>query len=346
MNKEIPRLLPIVLAVAGLVVCGVLEWIHAKTYLMPSVGSFCTVNETLDCGAVALSRMSVVMNVPMPLWGAAGFVAMLLASWRRSWLLWPLAGFSALASVALLLESLLHVGTVCLMCEGVHVLSILLAVVAWRWHRRHGQPVTGAAAFAVLGIPAAIIFATAIIVPPYWVPLTWQQGVPVPHGETEEGHHWVGAQQPETTLEEFVDYGCPHCAIATNRTRRTLSAAGDRLRVIRRHQPRMRCNETNHGCLPQRAAHCAGKQDKFWEMDAWLFAHVPGHADADMIDGARRLGLDEPTFMSCIEDPATYTWADDESRAARKAKIKATPTYRIDGRKLTVDEVEALFDGL
>ncbi len=344
MNKEVPRLLPTLLAVAGLVVCGVLEWIHAKTYLMPSVDSFCTVNESFDCGTVALSRLSVVLDVPMPLWGAAGFFAMLIASWRRMWLLWPLAGFAAVASVGLLLEELLHVGTVCLMCEVVHGLAVLLALVAWRWHRRDGEPTSGAALFAVLGVPASIVLATALLVPPYWTPLTWQQGVPVPHGVTDDGHQWVGAEQPEVTVEEFVDYGCPHCAIATNRTRRVLARGNDRLRVVRRHQPRMRCNERNRGCQPQRAAHCAGAQGKFWEMDAWLFAHVPGHGDADVVDGARALELDEPSFVMCLEDPATYAWADAESRVARKAKINATPTYRIDERKLAPQEVEALFN--
>lgn len=344
MSKEVPRLLPIVLAAAGLVVSGVLEWIHVKTYLLPSVDSFCSVNESLDCGAVALSRMSVLLGVPLPLWGAAGFLAMLVAAWRRSWLLWPLAGFSAIASVALLLEELLHVGSVCLMCEAVHLLALLLAVVAFRWHRKHGEPIGRGAALSILAVPTTIVLATVLIVPPYWAPLTWQDEVPHATGLDDEGHEWVGAEQPVLTIEEFVDYGCPHCAIATNRTRRRLARDGDRLRVVRRHQPRMRCNARNHGCIAARAAHCAGEQDHFWQMDAWLFAHYPGRADVDVLEGARRLGLDEPSFMICLEDAATYAWADAEASAARELKINVTPTYRVDGRKLMPDELEAILD--
>lgn len=344
MNKEVPRLLPTLLAAAGLVVSGVLEWIHAKTYLVPSADSFCSVNESFDCSTVALSRLSVLMGVPMPIWGAAGFVAMLIAAWRRSWLLWPLAGFSLLASIGLLAEELLHVGSVCLMCEAVHVLALALAIVAWRWHRKLGTKPSRTELFSTAAVPATMVLATALVVPPYWTPLTWQDTVPHPIGVDDNGRHWVGAEDPEITIEEFVDYGCPHCAIATNRTRRRLAKDGDRLRVIRRHQPRMRCNERNHGCVTLRAAYCAGVQEHFWQMDAWLFAHAPGRGDVDVLQGAQALGLDEASFVLCLEDPKTYAWADGEAAAARRLKITMTPTYRIDGEKIMPPDLEQLLN--
>jgi len=344
MSKEVPRLLPVVLAAAGLAVSGVLEQVHVKTYLVPSADSFCTIGQTFDCNEVALSRLSVVFGVPMPIWGAAGFLAMLLAAWHRLRLLWPLALLATLASVALLLEELLFVGAVCLLCEAVHVLALALAGVSFWWHRKHGERGNPSTWLAVGGVPAAIVLGTLLFVPPYWAPLTWQGGVPHPHGEDEHGHRWVGAESPALTVEEFVDYGCPHCAVATNLTRRRLAAHGDRLRVIRRHQPRMRCNERNKGCLTLRAAHCAGQQGKFWEMDAWLFTHAPGEAEVDVIEGARTLALDEAMFVLCLTDPATYEWADDQSRAARKLKIDMTPTYRVDGRTVMPKELDALLD--
>lgn len=343
-SPAVPRALPVTLAALGLVVSIVLERVHVATYLAPAADSFCSVNQTFDCNEVALSRMSVVLGVPLPLWGVAGFLAMLLAAWHRLRLLWPLAGLATLASVGLLLEELLFVGAVCMLCEAVHLLALVLAGVAFWWHRRRGRPMTPTLWLTVGGLPAAVVLATAFLVPPYWAPLTWQDGVPHPHGEDAEGHHWVGAEEPAITVEEFVDYGCPHCAVATNLTRRRLAAHADRLRVIRRNQPRMRCNEANRGCVTLRAAHCAGQQSKFWEMDAWLFTHAPGKAEVDVVEGARALALDEPSFVLCLQDPATYAWADGESKAARKLKIDMTPTYRVDGRVVTARELDALLD--
>lgn len=343
--RAVPRALPLLLAATGLVVSGVLEWVHVKTYLVPSADSFCSIDHTFDCNQVALSRLSVVLGVPTPLWGVAGFLALSLAAWHRLRLLWPLAAVAAVASVALLLEELLFVGAVCLLCEAVHLVAVLLAGVAWWWHRKHGAPLTASMAFAVGGVPAAIVLASAFIVPAYWAPLTWQSGVPHPHGVDEQGHQWVGAESPTLTIEEFVDYGCPHCATSTNLTRRRLAADGDRLRVVRRHQPRMHCTERNKGCLPLRAAHCAAQQDAFWPMDAWLFTHVPGErGDVDVVEGARELGLDEASFVGCLSDPATYAWADAEAKAARKLKITMTPTYRVEGRNLMPEELDALLD--
>lgn len=340
----VPRVLPVTLAALGLVVSIVLERVHVATYLAPTADSFCSIDQTFDCNAVALSRFSVVLGVPLPLWGVAGFLAMLLAAWHRLRLLWPLAALATLASVGLLLEELLFVGAVCLLCEAVHLLALILAVVAGWWHRRRGQPMTPSLWLAVGGVPAAIVLATAFLVPPYWAPLTWQDGVPHPHGEDADGHRWVGAEEPAITVEEFVDYGCPHCAVATNLTRRRLAAHADRLRVIRRHQPRMRCNEANRGCLTLRAVHCAGHQGKYWEMDAWLFTHAPGKAEVDVVEGAKALALDEPSFVLCLQDPATYAWADKEAKTARKLKIDMTPTYRVDGRVVTPRELDAMLD--
>ncbi len=341
-TPSVPRILPLSLAGAGLAMSGLLEWVHIKTYLLPSSASFCTVNQTLDCHQVALSRFSVFLNIPMPLWGVAGFLALGVAAWLRLRLFWPLAALATLASVGLLLEELLHVGAVCLFCEVVHVIALLLGLIGWRWHRKHGRRGSPKAWLAVGAVPATLLLVTAFIVPPYWAPLTWQSGVPHPHGVDEQGRYWVGAESPTLTVEEFVDYGCPHCAVATNITRRRLAAHGKRLRVIRRHQPRMRCNERNKGCIHLRSAYCAAQQQQFWQMDAWLFANVPGHPSTDVVEGAKALSLDVPSFVQCLQDPATYAWADAEAKAAGKLKINFTPTYRVDEHTITQAELDAM----
>lgn len=320
-------MLAIVLAAAGFVVSAVLEYVHVKTYLFPARDSFCTLDATFDCGTVALSRLSVVLGIPLPVWGGAGFLAIASAAWRRSRLLLPLTGFATLASIGLLLEAVLHVGAVCLLCEAVHVLSLLLFVVAL-WGRKGFDVAPNRETWIGIGLfPASLLLVAMFLAPRYWEPLSWQTKVPHATGVTDDGHPWVGAAEPKVTVEEWVDYGCPHCAMATNRMRMRLVHDADEIRVIRRHDPRMSCAKVSEGCVPLRAALCARDQGKFWEMDSWLFVHAPGHRNLDTAVGAERLGLDVAAFATCLEADATWTEAGGIARTARQTKILNTPTY-------------------
>jgi uncharacterized membrane protein len=100
--------------------------VHYRAYTAPSAESFCSVGATLDCASVALSRYSVLGGVPVPLWGCAGFLALLGSAWLRSRWLLPLAAVASLASLAFLGLQLFAIGAICLLCEGVHVASWLL----------------------------------------------------------------------------------------------------------------------------------------------------------------------------------------------------------------------------
>jgi uncharacterized membrane protein len=340
-----PRYLGIGLSAAGFVVSGVLEVVHAAAYLAPGAESFCTVGETLDCGAVALSRLSVIAGVPLPIWGAAGFLALGVAAHRRSRLLLPLAAVAALVSVALFIESFSHVGALCMLCEAVHVLALALLGVAWVGRKDVDRDTSlGRGALDVLLTPAALVLLTAFFAPRYWQPLTWQEGVPYPHGTDEDGQRWVGAETPEVTVVEYIDYGCPHCAVASNKMRMRLSRDADKLRVIRRHQPRTNCTMAGEGCGALRAALCADDQDKFWEMDSWLFVHVPGKAEVDFSAGAERIGLDIATFEACHTAPETYERAKAERAIAFKRRVRNTPSYVVDNKKVDVEQIHDLLD--
>ncbi len=344
MKDRSPRIFAIVLAAAGFVMSGVLEYVHAKTYLLPASDSFCTIDATFDCGTVAMSRLSVVLGIPLPVWGAAGFLAIGSAVWRRSKLVLPLTAVATLASIALLAEAVLHVGAVCLLCEAVHVLSLLLFIVAIVGRRRFDQPPDRETLIGVGLFPSSLLLIALLLAPRYWEPLTWQTNVPHATGVTEDGHPWVGAEDPKIVAEEWVDYGCPHCAMATNRMRMRMVHDGDEVRIVRRHEPRMLCKKAGQGCGPLRAALCAEAQGKFWEMDSWLFVHAPGHRRLDTSEGARALGLDVGAFETCIESDEIWTRAGAIARTARKSKILQTPTYVVEGKHLDAKTVHERID--
>lgn len=345
MKHEAARKLALSLAVAGVVVSSVLEYVHVQTYLDVTADSFCRVDDSLDCGRVALSRFSVFLGIPLPLWGLIGFGSMFAAAWRRSVLLLPLAGFSALASVLLLIEEVAFIGSVCLLCEAVHILALALLVVAWRMPDK--QPIDREALWNALAIPAALLLVLRVFVPPYWVFVMWTDGPPAPTGLDADGHHWIGPEDAEHVMHEYIDYACPHCAISSNLMKMKI-VEGASVRIVRRNQPRNKC--TIHKpqiCTAVRAAHCAGAQDKFWEMDSWLFAHVAGKSEFDLSKAAQDLDFDLPTLEACMSSEDTWTWAEAEAENARKMRVLATPLYFVDGlddQRLEAEQARDLAD--
>ena len=341
-----PRVgLIIAICLVGLGLSAVLEVVHVTSNLAATAESFCTVNETLDCGAVALSRFSVVLGVPTPVWGIASFLVALLAAVRRSPMLLPVSVVGATLSVLLLIESLVHVHAICFLCEGVHLCWFaMLAIVAKRraefrraevnWLREVRETVA---------IPAGLIAMAMIAVPHYWVVVGWTDPPKFNHGVDENGNAWMGADEPTHVIEEYTDYACPHCKVASNQTKMLLEDAPG-LRVVRRHQPRQRCTpKAKSSCIALRVAYCAGEQGKFWEMDSWLFANAPGKPVVRVEAAIEDVGVDGDQLKECMNSPEIWERSAREAKEARLLKIKETPGYFIDGERASIDEVRALF---
>ena len=346
MTKELaPRWPALALVAVGLAFAVYLEFIHVQTFLAPNAEAVCSVNEDFDCSVVALSRFAVFAGVPLTIWGFAGFVSIGFAVWHRSRLLLWLTGFAALASVGLFVEAAFFVGSICLFCEGVHVVCLLLLGYAWVYRRRmKPDGPTPLEAAEVFGLAGMVLVAAFFIVPRYWALTAWQDGVPHPHGLDDDGRPWVGAETPELVLHEFTDYSCNHCAVGTARTRQRLASHPDKLRIVRHQQPRMHCTTVNHGCSHVRAALCAQEQGKFWEMDSWLFLHAPGKQLMEYAAASRDLGLDHDALTQCMEREDIYEFGERDYRDSTKKKVRETPGYYIDGVRLRPSEALEAID--
>ncbi|MCA9694936.1 MAG: thioredoxin domain-containing protein [Myxococcales bacterium] len=318
---------------------------HVRTYFDPDAIEFCNVGERLDCVSVALSRASVLLNVPVAFWGIVGFTLLLFALRRRPPLVLPLALAAALATTALLIVEIVVIRSLCLFCEAVHLITLWLLYLAWR---QRDLPATFTylrsprALARDLAAPALVLACAAVFTPRYWMISTWKGGSQYPSGVTEDGFRWIGAAEPTVVVHEFVDYACPHCALATSRMYMVLGRHPDELRIVRHMWPRMRCLPvTAKRCEYARAALCAGDVGKFWEMESWLFDHIPGAPRWSPEDAAADLGLDAEALAACMDDPATFERAEFESKYARKLKLDGTPGYTLDGEKRSPAQVHA-----
>lgn len=332
--KPFDRQLAAYLAVIGLVLAAVLEIVHMRAYAAPGASSFCSAGAKLDCNTVALSRWSVIAGVPVPVWGIAGFLALALTAWWRSRVFLFLSGFAAVASAVFLGIELVSIQSVCLFCEGVHLVSWALFALAW--HGRHSLVRTEAMTlFHLFTVPVGIVAEAFFFVTPYWTLFSFQHGVHLPHGVDAQGHAWIGAEAPKVVVDEYVDYSCPHCAIMTSNMRRVLAEHPKELRIVRHQYAHMRCPFSPGApyCEFVRAAACADEQGKFWEMDSWLFQHAPGKTHLEYVNAIRELELDGPRLEACMASEATFSRVDAEYVEVSRARISGTPAYILDGKQ-------------
>lgn len=325
-----------------------LEYVHYRAYTAPTASSLCAIGARLDCTGVALSKWSVVAGIPLPVWGFAGFLALGVAAALQSRWVLPLAAGAGLASLVLLGVSAFSIGSFCLLCEGVHLVSFGCLALAWRARRdeMRGLGERDAALF-VLGPATGVVLGVGLFLSPYWGAFGWKGDVPFDHGQTSGGEPWIGAAAPKLTIEEFVDYSCPHCRAASALTLRRLARHGSDLRVVRRYYPRLSCTERERGrCLGFRIAHCASKQDKFWQTDRWLFEHFDPRREYDLNEVSRDVGLDSATLGACVEAETTYQWAANVWRTARKLRVPGTPYYLVGQKLLDPSRIAPLIETL
>jgi protein-disulfide isomerase len=164
----------------------------------------------------------------------------------------------------------------------------------------------------------------------------------------------LGSSNAAVVIVEYTDYQCPFCSRFTATTFPELKRAyidTGKVRFISRDYPL--------GFHPQalraaQAAHCAGDQDKFWQMkDALMKNHA--RLSPDLITSlARDASLDMAKFQACMDGEKHLTAVKDGIAAANAVGINGTPSFVIgkmtgeylDGYLLVGAQPFAAFDGL
>ncbi len=345
------------LASVGLVLAGVLEFEHAQAHA--GATSFCAINEFVNCDRVATSRYSIVLGLPVAVWGGFAYgLALLLsiAGLRRerphpTWpagLLFVLGAAATATAIALALVSELAIGALCLLCAGSWLVSGALFAAAWRATHPDGIRAAVRADLALLArrLPRtlAVLAAGAACVAlaaaayrtrgsPYWEtppkPTVVQARPAVPASQI--------APRPggPTVIVEFSDYECPFCALAHEETDRLLEARPD-VKLVHKNFPLdSACNPVmkralhEGACVLAAAAVCAEEQGKLDPMGDALFKNQKQKLPLDSV--AQGVGLDMAAFHECLRAPSTERRIQQDIAAGIAIGLKATPTYVVNG---------------
>ena len=338
-----------------------LAWLHYRVHTDPGFHSFCAINDSFNCETVAESSYAVFLGLPVAVWGILGYLLMgLLAvlsrfSARREAAhagLIMLSCSAVVCSLALAVVSYCVICSFCLFCTVIYVINAALVAVLlgmtrlrifpWREAFRECARALWSYRLTIL-LCFLCVSAAAVCFPKYWEKSGKERrGDGLWSGITDEGAHWIGAEQPLLTVTEYSDYLCPHCRRGHLMLRELLSAHPGRVKLIHKHFPLDRaCNPLvkrpfhEGACRLAAAAYCAGEQGNFWEMNDRLgrtpaATSVP--SDEVLLGLAVDLGLNRLKFDECVRSDRAAAAVRADIASGLSLGISGTPSLVVDGQ--------------
>lgn len=357
------RIAFLLLCTVGVCLSADLLRLHVNVHTNPDYHSYCAMSEWVNCDSVAASDYSVLLGLPLSVWGLVGYTAMgLLAVWglRRHdrGPLWPfglafwLGLLFALAGVALYLVSHLAIEAVCIVCGGTYLVNLGLALTAWMAVRRAGSTPGRALSADLASLRAgpgpvltfAVVLLACVAVLSVAIPSYWRVELPtgpggLPVGVTEHGHPWIGAREPVLEIVEYSDYQCPHCQRGHEEVRKLIESRPDLVRLVHRQYPLdHHCNSMvnrpfhPYACDYAKLSWCAQQQGSFWEANDFLFKHGRRRGSVGVAELADALELDEDSLRNCLSSDEAKRVVQEDLEAGRALQIRGTPTFVVNGR--------------
>ena len=268
MNKKtIPLPFPVyfwtilILAIVGLADSIYLSISHYRVYTDIAYRSFCAISKAINCDTVSQSTFSILVSLPVPVWGVVGYVFfLLLASMAASRAanrqrLWPLLILISLIfsvySIILAYLSTFVIHSYCIMCIVSYAINFLLLFYTWLTRNRFTnerfftglkQDVFFLWMQRKMTLSRMVPFLAGFVVLVTIMPAYWRLEAPkmsedISRGITQHGHPWIGADIPELIITEFADYQCFQCKKMHFYLRQLIAEHPDKIRLVHRHFP-------------------------------------------------------------------------------------------------------------
>ncbi|MCI5148111.1 MAG: hypothetical protein D3916_01660, partial [Candidatus Electrothrix sp. MAN1_4] len=178
-----------------------------------------------------------MFGIPVAWWGVLFyffFLLILLTENRRNLAVWRgwllVMSISSAITLGLAGIALWKIKSLCLVCLATYAVTFGLTYICWLGQRRCKEAlekgidnnITTAfnlkdmlrnysVAAGAFGISLLLLYG---LMPRYWLLSAAETSADIsnlPHGLTEEGHPWIGAEEPLLTIAQFSDYQCFQC---------------------------------------------------------------------------------------------------------------------------------------
>ena len=158
----------------------------------------------------------------------------------------------------------------------------------------------------------------------------------MPKGITEDGHPWIGAENPELIITEFTDYLCFPCKKNHFYLRSIIQNHPDKIRLVHRHFPMDHIinplvKETFHSGSAKLAvlAVYATEKNKFWEISDLLFEIARKNESVSIGLLAENTGLDYKEMQLALQNSDFWQKLWKDIKEGLKYGMSGTPGYII-----------------
>ncbi|MCI5137156.1 MAG: hypothetical protein D3922_01780 [Candidatus Electrothrix sp. AR1] len=357
----------LVLAAIGIAASSYLGLSHYRNYTDIGYSSFCAISKSINCDTVSQSPWSILLGLPVALWGLLGYTMFFLLALpaqvntneRRG--LWDLLFFIALLFSLIDLFfgyiTAVKIESYCIVCFLTYVVSFALLFLTWIIRRRFNSHslLTGiqkGMGFLLqqkitLSLLVLLVFffgALRIFIPTYWEYRYPQLSENIAKGVTEEGHPWIGAEDPKLIINEFTDYQCFQCSKAHFFLRLLVDKYPEKIRLVHYHYP---MDEKFNTVLVKEPFHtgsgmlalltlAAARQNKFWDANDALYAVIRHGITAFNIQKfAEKLHLDAEQLKKDMYSESALKQVESDIRTGLKNNILGTPSFIVDGKVYT-----------
>lgn len=334
---------------------------HYRVYTDITYSSFCALSKAINCDTVSQSPYSIFWQIPVPIWGIAGYIFFLLflplarskdANKERVWaLLFLLSLLFTLCSIILAVISSYYIRSYCIMCLVSYAVNLLLLFYTRMIRSRFSsQSIVGALKRDLQFLVDRRIYCISVFTPlllcfilvKIFLPVYWSFQQPVlsaqiSSGTTIDGHPWIGAKDPRLVITEYTDYQCFQCKKMHFFLRRLIAENPDKIRLVHRHFPMD--HEFNpivktpfHVGAGKMAllAISAAAHDKFWQINDALFAAAGQDRNLNIKKLAQKAGMDYRQLARALTDPDCRRRLQNDIISGLQLQITGTPAFVID----------------
>jgi protein-disulfide isomerase/rhodanese-related sulfurtransferase/uncharacterized membrane protein len=347
------------LSLLGLFAALYLLW----TYISPSRPMVCIGG---GCDAVRASAYAYPWGVPMPVFGVAGYVLIILLMIAQ-----PLvdSGAARLARYALaagttfgfLFSAYLDylqgfvIHAYCTWCVTSGVILTALCGLALYDALRPGPEGDAPAQLAQVRTYFLVGVAALLLgVPAFYELARHGEVPPAPKAPTDSlaarlirpDNHVTGNLHAALSLVEFGDFQCPVCGPEEKVLQKIRKRYAHQVRFVFRQFPLIRIHP--FAWRAAQASECAAEQGKFWEAVDKIYSRQSDLSEEGLHRDAAEIGLDQAKFGQCMQREPAAQRVRQDLEDGKALGVTATPTFFIGHQALAgapnVEEFSRIID--